>query len=84
MGTPLGMLWLGLVPSGWGRVAVVVGGRPPWGCGVSLLPPPPLPAGTPLPEGLSRLFGVLGDLEGCHRLAQPPAPPTPALLQLQT
>ncbi|XP_069647501.1 ras GTPase-activating protein 4-like isoform X1 [Haliaeetus albicilla] len=40
--------------------------------------------GTPLPEGLSRLFGVLGDLEGCHRLAQPPAPPTPALLQLQT
>ncbi|KAM6192386.1 ras GTPase-activating protein 4B isoform 2-T2 [Sarcoramphus papa] len=41
--------------------------------------------GTPLPEGLSRLFGVLGDLEGCHRLAQPPAPPTPTLLQqLQT
>ncbi|XP_074701116.1 ras GTPase-activating protein 4-like isoform X2 [Strix aluco] len=40
--------------------------------------------GAPLPEGLSRLFGVLGDLEGCHRLAQPPAPPTPTLLQLQT
>ncbi|KAM9272471.1 ras GTPase-activating protein 4-like [Morus bassanus] len=40
--------------------------------------------GAPLPEGLSRLFGVLGDLEGCHRLVQPPAPPTPALLQLQT
>ncbi|KAM6315698.1 ras GTPase-activating protein 4-like [Podargus strigoides] len=37
-----------------------------------------------LPEGLSRLFGVLGDLESCHRLAQPPSPPTPALLQLQT
>ncbi|XP_009467243.1 PREDICTED: ras GTPase-activating protein 4 [Nipponia nippon] len=39
---------------------------------------------APVPEGLSRLFGVLGDLEGCHRLAQPPAPPTPTLLQLQT
>ncbi|XP_042647476.1 ras GTPase-activating protein 4-like isoform X3 [Tyto alba] len=40
--------------------------------------------GAPVPEGLSRLFGVLGDLESCHRLAQPPAPPAPpALLQLQ-
>ncbi|XP_074016628.1 ras GTPase-activating protein 4-like [Numenius arquata] len=39
--------------------------------------------GAPLPEGLSRLFGVLGELEGCHRLAQPPDPPAPALLQLQ-
>ncbi|XP_055653786.1 ras GTPase-activating protein 4-like isoform X1 [Falco peregrinus] len=39
---------------------------------------------TPLPEGLRRLFGVLGDLEGCHRRAQPPAPPAPTLLQLQT
>ncbi|NWX70783.1 RASL2 protein, partial [Alca torda] len=36
---------------------------------------------APLPEGLSRLFGVLGELEGCHRLAQPPDPPAPALLQ---
>nr|XP_021142696.1 ras GTPase-activating protein 4 isoform X4 [Columba livia] len=40
--------------------------------------------GAPLPEGLSRLLGVLGDLEKCHHLAQPPAPPAPALLQLQT
>ncbi|XP_074969260.1 ras GTPase-activating protein 4-like isoform X2 [Phalacrocorax aristotelis] len=40
--------------------------------------------GAPLSEGLSRLFGVLGDLEGCHRLVQPPTPPTPTLLQLQT
>ncbi|KAM6242244.1 ras GTPase-activating protein 4B [Porphyrio hochstetteri] len=40
--------------------------------------------GAPLPAGLSRLFEVLGELEGCHRLAQPPSPPTPALLQLQT
>lgn len=40
--------------------------------------------GAPLPEGLSRLLGVLGDLEQCHHLAQPPAPPAPALLQLQT
>ncbi|XP_054704032.1 ras GTPase-activating protein 4-like isoform X3 [Grus americana] len=40
--------------------------------------------GAPLPEGLSRLFRVLGELEGCHRRAQPPAPPAPALLQLQT
>ncbi|XP_051491882.1 ras GTPase-activating protein 4-like isoform X3 [Apus apus] len=39
--------------------------------------------GAPLPEGLSRLFRVLGDLESCHRRAQPPAPPAPALLQLQ-
>ncbi|KAM6049463.1 ras GTPase-activating protein 4B [Chlamydotis macqueenii] len=39
---------------------------------------------TPLPEGLSRLFGVLGDLESHHRLVQPPAPPAPTLLQLQT
>ncbi|KAM6110698.1 ras GTPase-activating protein 4B [Pterocles gutturalis] len=45
---------------------------------------PPQGDGAPLPEGLSRLFGVLGDLESCHRLAQPPAPPAPALLQLQT
>lgn len=37
-----------------------------------------------LPEGLSRLFAVLGDLESCHRRAQPPAPAAPALLQLQT
>ncbi|NWX50898.1 RASL2 protein, partial [Steatornis caripensis] len=51
--------------------------------GVVSLPLPPL-AGAPLPEVLSRLFRVLGDLEGCHRLAQPPAPPPPALLQLQT
>ncbi|XP_053851670.1 ras GTPase-activating protein 4-like isoform X2 [Vidua macroura] len=36
-----------------------------------------------LPEGLSRLLAVLGDLERCHRRAQPPAP-APALLQLQT
>ena len=50
--------------------------------GVSLVLPPT--ADTPLPEGLRRLFGVLGDLEGCHRRAQPPAPPAPALLQLQT
>lgn len=40
--------------------------------------------GAPLPEGLRRLFGVLGELESCHRQAQPPAPPAPALLQLQT
>ncbi|KAM7033281.1 LOW QUALITY PROTEIN: ras GTPase-activating protein 4-like [Acridotheres tristis] len=39
---------------------------------------------APLPEGLSRLFAVLGDLESCHRRAQPPEPPAPALLQLQT
>ncbi|XP_065709242.2 ras GTPase-activating protein 4-like [Patagioenas fasciata] len=44
----------------------------------------PMGEGVPLPEGLSRLLGVLGDLEQCHRLAQPPAPPAPALLQLQT
>ncbi|XP_072738057.1 ras GTPase-activating protein 4-like isoform X2 [Ciconia boyciana] len=44
----------------------------------------PRDEGAPLPEGLSRLFGVLEELEGCHRLAQPPAPPAPALLQLQT
>lgn len=50
--------------------------------GVSLLLSTP-PTGAPLPEGLSRLFGVLGELEGCHRLAQPPAPPAPTLLQLQ-
>ncbi|XP_057266774.1 ras GTPase-activating protein 4-like [Pezoporus wallicus] len=40
--------------------------------------------GAPLPEGLRRLFGVLGELESCHRQAQPPAPPAPTLLQLQT
>ncbi|XP_068021466.1 LOW QUALITY PROTEIN: ras GTPase-activating protein 4-like [Melanerpes formicivorus] len=39
---------------------------------------------APLPEGLSRLFEVLQELEGHHRLAQPPDPPAPALLQLQT
>ncbi|XP_039938316.1 ras GTPase-activating protein 4-like isoform X2 [Hirundo rustica] len=39
---------------------------------------------APLPEGLSRLFAVLGELERCHRRAQPPEPPAPALLQLQT
>ncbi|KAM7088274.1 LOW QUALITY PROTEIN: ras GTPase-activating protein 4-like [Ciconia maguari] len=44
----------------------------------------PRDEGAPLPEGLSRLFGVLEELEGCHRLAQPPPPPAPALLQLQT
>ncbi|XP_016158580.1 PREDICTED: ras GTPase-activating protein 4 isoform X2 [Ficedula albicollis] len=37
-----------------------------------------------LPEALSRLFAVLGELESCHRRAQPPEPPAPALLQLQT
>lgn len=52
-----------------------------WGVrGLTVCPPA---AGSPLPEGLSRLFGVLGELEGCHRLAQPPDPPAPALLQLQ-
>lgn len=45
---------------------------------------PPCPADCPLPEGLSRLLAVLGDLERCHLLAQPPQPPAPALLQLQT
>lgn len=54
---------------------------PPWGMLRSHCSPP---TGAPLPEGLSRLLGVLGDLEQCHRLAQPPAPPAPALLQLQT
>lgn len=56
----------------------------PLGGGVESHCAPPLPTDAPLPAGLSRLFGVLGDLEGCHRLAQPPAPPAPALLQLQT
>ncbi|XP_050837765.1 ras GTPase-activating protein 4-like isoform X2 [Serinus canaria] len=37
-----------------------------------------------LPEGLSRLFAVLAELERCHRRAQPPRPPAPALLLLQT
>ncbi|RLV95834.1 hypothetical protein DV515_00012758 [Chloebia gouldiae] len=36
-----------------------------------------------LPEGLSRLLAVLGELERCHRRARPP-PPAPALLRLQT
>ncbi|XP_066057722.1 ras GTPase-activating protein 4-like isoform X2 [Chamaea fasciata] len=39
---------------------------------------------APLPEGLSRLLAALGELERCHRRAQPPQPPAPALLQLQT
>ncbi|XP_029817118.1 ras GTPase-activating protein 4 [Manacus vitellinus] len=39
---------------------------------------------APLPEGLSRLFRVLGDLENCHHQAQPPKPPAPVLVQLQT
>uniref|UniRef100_A0A8C3U6I2 Ras GTPase-activating protein 4 n=1 Tax=Catharus ustulatus TaxID=91951 RepID=A0A8C3U6I2_CATUS len=52
------------------------------GCGVSVSLP--CPADAPLPEGLSRLFAVLGDLESCHRRAEPPEPPAPALLQLQT
>uniref|UniRef100_A0A8C3QER5 Ras GTPase-activating protein 4 n=1 Tax=Cyanoderma ruficeps TaxID=181631 RepID=A0A8C3QER5_9PASS len=51
-------------------------------CGVSLSLRSPTDAA--LPEGLSRLFVVLGDLESCHRRAQPPEPPAPALLQLQT
>ncbi|NXU89652.1 RASL2 protein, partial [Xiphorhynchus elegans] len=62
--------------------AVVGWGGPQGGCGVSLLLLSPTDA--PLPEGLSRLFGVLGDLESCHRQAQPPEPPAPVLLQLQT
>lgn len=69
---------VGTCPWGWGWAVVVVGGM----LGVSLLLSTP-PTGAPLPEGLSRLFGVLGELEGCHRLAQPPAPPAPTLLQLQ-
>lgn len=82
LGSPLGMLCLEHVPGGWGGCVVVMG-CPAWeGCGISLCSPPP--TGAPLPAGLSRLFGVLGDLEGCHRLAQPPAAPAPALLQLQT
>ncbi|XP_016158585.1 PREDICTED: ras GTPase-activating protein 4 isoform X6 [Ficedula albicollis] len=44
----------------------------------------PSPADAALPEALSRLFAVLGELESCHRRAQPPEPPAPALLQLQT
>ncbi|OWK59879.1 Ras GTPase-activating protein 4 [Lonchura striata] len=36
-----------------------------------------------LPEGLSRLLAVLGELERCHRRELPP-PPGPALLRLQT
>ncbi|XP_071620936.1 ras GTPase-activating protein 4-like isoform X1 [Heliangelus exortis] len=39
--------------------------------------------GAPLPQGLSQLFRVLGELESWHQRAQPPAPPAPALLQLQ-
>lgn len=42
------------------------------------------PADAALPEGLSRLLAVLGDLESCHRRARPAEPPAPALLQLQT
>lgn len=67
----LGMLWLGCA---LGIGAVLLGVQ-----GLTVLP-----AGASLPEGLRRLFGVLGELESCHRQAQPPAPPAPALLQLQT
>lgn len=79
LGTPLRMLWLGHVHRALGALWCL--GVPLLlGVGLSLFPP----TGAPLPEGLSRLLGVLGDLERCHRLAQPPAPPAPALLQLQT
>ncbi|KAL9826175.1 ras GTPase-activating protein 4-like isoform 2-T2 [Geothlypis trichas] len=37
-----------------------------------------------LPEGLSRLLAVLAELERCHGRAEPPRPPAPALLRLQT
>lgn len=70
-GGPIGDVLVGRCPQG-SQGAVVVS--------LSL----PSPADAPLPEGLSRLFAVLGDLESCHRRAEPPAPPAPALLQLQT
>uniref|UniRef100_A0A8B9BAI2 RAS p21 protein activator 4 n=1 Tax=Anser brachyrhynchus TaxID=132585 RepID=A0A8B9BAI2_9AVES len=40
--------------------------------------------GAPVPPGLSQLFEVLQDLEGCHRLLSPSPPASPALLELQT
>ncbi|XP_068512256.1 ras GTPase-activating protein 4-like isoform X1 [Anas acuta] len=40
--------------------------------------------GAPVPPGLSQLFEVLQDLEGCHRLLSPSPPTSPALLELQT
>lgn len=42
------------------------------------------PTGVPVPPGLSQLFEVLQDLEGCHRLLSPSPPTSPALLELQT
>lgn len=42
------------------------------------------PTGAPVPPGLSQLFEVLQDLEGCHRLLSPSPPVSPALLELQT
>lgn len=77
LGTPLGMLWLGLVPSGWGRVAVVVGGRPPWGCGVSLLPPPPAPCRHPPARGAEPALRGAGGPGGLSPPGAAPGPPHP-------
>lgn len=81
-GVKVGLGWAVLgIPRGH-RGLWWFGGDPRGAVGVSLSLPSPTDAA--LPEGLSRLFAVLGDLESCHRRAQPPQPPAPALLQLQT
>lgn len=68
--------------SHWGRSDWEMSPGVTGGSGVSVSFP--CPTDAPLPEGLSRLFAVLGELESCHRRAEPPEPPAPALLQLQT